>query len=292
MKIGVIGLRGAWSTEALSKQLSKKRVGGDIVEMNEISADLNAGVFSANGLDLLGFDAFIIKKMGKNYSPRLLDELDLLSFIEKKGVSLFSSPSRLRNMISRLSCTLRLQEANIPMPPTLITECPDAAFEWIKSQKEVVYKPLYSTKARGMKILNKENTSLEELNELFNSDNGMIYLQKIANLNGQDHGLVFLKGEYLGGYTRKGDGSSWNTTTRSGGKYEAYEPPKEIIELAQQAQTPFGLDFCSVDVAITEHGPIVFEVSAFGGYRGLYESSGIDASEHLSEFIIQKLNDS
>ena len=59
---------------------------------------------------------------------------------------------------------------------------------------------------------------------------------------------------------------------------------------SQRAQAPFGLDFTCVDVADTkEMGPIVFEVSAFGGYKGLYESSGLDASDLLTSYAISRL---
>jgi ribosomal protein S6--L-glutamate ligase len=233
------------------------------------------------------FDALIIKKMGKCYSPALLDELDMLSLLERKGVKMFSSPAKLRDMISRLGCTLRLREHQIPMPKTLITEDINLAVSWIESHGPSVFKPLYSTKARGMKILEPHPELESQLKVSAQEQQGIIYLQQIKELKGRDHGLVFLNGQYLGAYSRVGDGSSWNTTTISGGKYEKYEPSPEIVDLAQRAQDIFGLDFTSVDVAITDEGPIIFEVSAFGGYRGLHETHGINASELLVQHVMK-----
>jgi len=85
------------------------------------------------------------------------------------------------------------------------------------------------------------------------------------------------------------DQRAWNTTTASGGKYRSYEPAPEIIELARRAQANFNLDFTCVDVAITDDGPYVFEVSVFGGFRGIQETSGIDAAARYVDYVMEKL---
>ena len=50
------------------------------------------------------------------------------------------------------------------------------------------------------------------------------------------------------------------------------------------------MDFTTVDVAETPDGPIVFEVSAFGGFRGALEGAGIDAAGSYTDYVIAKLN--
>ncbi|MGB5427491.1 MAG: ATP-grasp family protein, partial [Gammaproteobacteria bacterium] len=63
-----------------------------------------------------------------------------------------------------------------------------------------------------------------------------------------------------------------------------------IIELAQRAQALFGMDFTTVDVAETNNGPIVFEVSAFGGFRGALEGIGIDAAAMYADHVLRQLS--
>lgn len=292
MNIGVIGIRGAWSTESLSEQLQGKSAGGTVIELGEIGYDLDATRFFHKDHDLTTFDGFILKKMGPSYSPHLLDELELLQLLERRGFAFFSRPSKIRDMISRLSCTVHLRENGIPMPPTFVTENIEDAMDWAESHLPVVLKPLYSTKARGMVMLDDPGRIRERLLAFQQSGERIFYLQQKMDLSGIDHGLVFLGGEFVGAYSRVGDGSSWHTTTREGGRYRKYDPPAEYVELAQRAQAPFGLDFTCVDVAETrEVGPIVFEVSAFGGYRGLNESAGINASDMLTDYAIAHLSE-
>jgi ribosomal protein S6--L-glutamate ligase len=117
-----------------------------------------------------------------------------------------------------------------------------------------------------------------------------MYIQKKLDLGGQDLGVAFMGGEYLTTYARCGDGSSWNTTTHSGGKYRAYSPSEETIALARKAQDLFGLDFTCVDVAETAEGPMVFEVSAFGGFRGIQTAGGMDAAALYVDYVLERIS--
>jgi len=290
LNIGVIGIRGAWSTESLSAQLVRKGVGGAVLELNEICYDLNNYKFYHNHHQLDAFDGFILKKLGANYSPALLDELEMLELLERRGYTFFSSPQKVRRMISRLSCTVHLRDNDIPMPPTFITESLEDAVDWVEDNGTAVLKPLYSTKARGMSLLTNRDEARVAIEQMFAKGERIIYLQQKYDLSGSDYGLIFLGGQYIGAYARVGDGSTWHTSTYQGAKYAPYTPPQSFIDLAEKAQRPFGLDFTCVDVADTvEVGPVVFEVSAFGGYKGLYESTGLDASDMLTDYAIKKL---
>jgi ribosomal protein S6--L-glutamate ligase len=45
----------------------------------------------------------------------------------------------------------------------------------------------------------------------------------------------------------------------------------------------------AVDVVETADGPMVFEVSAFGGFRGLKESRGFDVAQRYVDYVIHEL---
>jgi len=55
------------------------------------------------------------------------------------------------------------------------------------------------------------------------------------------------------------------------------------------SSTAFDLTFTTVDVALTADGPIVFEVSAFGGYRGVKEGCGLDAAALVTDHVIAEV---
>ena len=292
MNIGIIGIKDAWSTEALSRHLKQKSAGGTVLELNELGFDLTTNSPYHLTHDLNEFDGFILKKLNKPYSSQLLDKLELLCFMENQGTRFFSSPTNIKKMISRLGCTYHLHANNIPMPPTFITADIDQAVEWAALESPVILKPLYSTKAQGMALLNTRDQAQEEITNLVRRGESTIYLQKKYDLEGSDYAVAFLGGKYIGAYSRVSDGSTWHTTTDDGGKYEAYVPSTEIIHLAERAQTPFNLDFCCVDIANTQEvGPIVFEVSAFGGYKGLQEAADIDVADLVTDYAISHITE-
>ena len=177
------------------------------------------------------------------------------------------------------------------MPETRITEDINFAVKAVADFGSAVFKPLYSTKARGMCVINHSDDEQEIRNRIvsFQAENPVMYIQRRVDLPGRDLGMVFLAGDYLGCYARVPQDDAWNTTIESGGRYAAHQPTTQEIELAHKAQALFGMDFTTVDVAETQDGPIVFEVSAFGGFRGAREGIRIDVAELYVDYVIRNL---
>ncbi|MBD3170281.1 MAG: GAK system ATP-grasp enzyme [candidate division Zixibacteria bacterium] len=287
-KIAVVGKKNGWSSEKLAETVLEMTGHGLLIEMDKVSLDLKTGKAWYRDTDLTTLDALMIKKIGGRYSPKHLDRLEILRYLHERGLPVFSSPNSIMRVLDRLSCTVSLRLADIPMPPTTITEDIDEALDAVERYGEAVFKPLYTSKARGMKVIERGNEARRNIIN-FKLDNPLMYIQQKIDLNGRDLGVVFLGGEYLTTYARKKESNSWTTSTYYGGKYETYEPKQSTIDIAQKANDLFKLDFTSVDVVETDNGPVVFEVSAFGGFRGIQESSGMDAARLYVEYVLKRL---
>lgn len=290
-RIAVIGNRGGWSSELLADYVESVTGSRLLIEMENVRLDLHHGKVWCNEMDMTRLDAVIIKKIGPYYSPNLLDRLEMLRFLEITGVRIFSRPLHILRVLDRLSCTVTLRMAGIPMPPTTITEDSQQAVAIVKAYREAVFKPLYSTKARGMQVIRNDKDAPFEV-EKFKQDNPVMYIQQKLDIRGRDLGIVFLGGEYITTYSRCNETASWNTTTVNGGKYVAYDPAPETIEIARKAQSLFDLDFTSVDVVETADGPLVFEVSAFGGFKGLEIARRIDGAKLYTDYVLNRLSSS
>ncbi len=286
-RIAVIGNPGSWSTEKLADALEARTGFRCVVDMAEVRLDLANEQLLYNGQDLAAFDALAIKKIGPSYSPDMEDRLMMLHLLAVRGKRIFSTPAAIQAALNRLSCTIRLRAGRIPMPRTVITESLEQAEQTVEDYGRAVFKPLYTSKARGMVVIEAGTHCREKIGQFRDQGNQVLYIQEMLELPGKDLGVVFLGGEYLGTYARQSTGF-WNTSTSNGGRYRPYDPSREVIELARQAQELFGLDFTCVDVAETVCGPLVFEVSAFGGFRGLLEACDVDASAHFADFVLQR----
>ncbi len=288
LKIAVIGNPGSWSTERLADALEENTGFRCVVEMSASSMDFDNRSLLLGDVDLASLDGLVIKKIGPEYSSDMFNRLEVLRFFCKIGIPVYSRPERIMAALNRLSCTVTLQKGDIAMPSTFITEDIDQAVKVVARFGKAVFKPLYSSKARGMVVVEDDKHCRLNIENFQAAGNTTMYIQKMIDIPGKDLGVVFLGGEYIGTYARR-QGFSWNTCTSSGGRYEEYEPGPETIELAHKAQSLFGLEFTCVDVVETETGPMVFEVSAFGGFRGLMEACDIDAAKLYAEHVIRKL---
>lgn len=290
-RLAIVGIPGRWSSEHLVQVIEERTGFAHLIEMARLRLDLEGGTLWDDTEDLSLFDGILVKKVSSSYSPDILNRLELLCFLEQRGVPFFSRPSRILQLINRLSCTTRLRLAQIPMPATVLTEDVEAAAAAVERFGRAVLKPLYSTKARGMRVLEPGPTLLEEVRQFQRQENKMIYVQQWVSHPGRDLGVVFLGGSYVATYAREGNEESWNTTIRAGGCYAPFEPSREIIELAWEAQRPFDLDFTCVDVVETPEGPLVYEVSAFGGFRGLHEAHNLDAAALYTDYVLDRLKE-
>lgn len=283
---------GGWSSERLADKFAERTGERLLIDCGELSTDLSLGTVRYRDVDLSQLDALVIKKVGSTYSPDMLDRLEVLKYLADGGLPVYSQPGRIMRLLDRLSCTLTLARGGIPMPRTFATENVQDAKRIIELWGPVVFKPLFSTKARGMTVLDPSMPDLLDRLVQLQSNHPQLYLQEKLELPDRDLSLVFIGGRYVGTYARVKGKGAWNTTTQAGGHYEAHESSPELIRLAQKAQGLFGLDLTSVDIAEVKGGPLVFEVSAFGGYRGLYESQGLDAGDIYSDFVLEQLRGS
>lgn len=283
---------GGWSSERLADKFAERTGERLLIDCGELSTDLFLGTVKYRDVDLSQLDALVIKKVGSTYSPDMLDRLEVLKYLADGGLPVYSQPGRIMRLLDRLSCTLTLARGGIPMPRTFATENVQEAKRIIELWGPVVFKPLFSTKARGMTVLDPSMPDLLDRLIQLQSIHPQLYLQEKLDLPDRDLSLVFIGGRYVGTYARVRGEGAWNTTTQAGGHYEAHESSPELVRLAQKAQALFGLDLTSVDIAEVKGGPLVFEVSAFGGYRGLYESQGLDAGDIYSDFVLERLRGS
>ncbi len=290
-KIGVIGLAGKWSTETLADEVEALTGFRCIIDLGQVSVDLAAGSVNFAGHDLCQFDALIVKKIGAQYSPNSLDRLALLEWIAQQGVRVYSDPSSMGQLVNRLSCTLKLQSAGIPMPATVLCEELDQAVEAIRGFGEAVLKPFYSTKAVGMVKVAADDSDLMDKVNHFKRNNAIMYIQQRVYIPGRDLGIMFLGGNYIGTYARVAAQDSWNTTTQDGGHYAPHEPRQTTIAIATRAQALFKLAFTTVDVVETDddNETVVFEVSAFGGFKGAETALDMSIAKQYAAYVVEQL---
>jgi tetrahydromethanopterin:alpha-L-glutamate ligase len=289
LRVGVVGVPGAWSTERLAEALARAGAHSSVVDLGACALRLPGSAVYSGGR-ALALDAAVVKKIGdtaEGWSVR--ERIQILRHLEAGGVPVWSSPDRLEAALDRYRMTIELAAAGIPLPETVITEDVDEAVAAVERFESAVLKPLFTSKGRGMQRLGPALDVRRLLTTHARKHPGPFYLQRFVKHPGRDLGVAVLDGEYVGAYWRVAGREQWMTTILSGGRYEKADPPPEAIELALRAAARFGLLFTGVDLVETDGGFVAFEVSAFGGFRGLQEACGIDAAPLVADAVLRRL---
>jgi ribosomal protein S6--L-glutamate ligase len=291
-RIAVVGIPGAWSSERLKEAFLKEGAEAFLVPYDAIAASLPSLKVRLGSEDALSVDAVVVKKLGDSSDITLTERVAQLKAIQSMGTPVFSPPEAIEAAIDRMRMTLHLALAGVPMPRTLITERAEDVLNFLREVQEVVVKPLFTSKARGMiRVgLGKPEAEKGALEAWKQTHGPFFYAQEFIPAKGmRDIGVMFLGGEFLKAYARVAREGSWKTTTAEGGYYEPYDLPGSAFEIAKQAERVFGLSYAGVDLVEGPDGFLVYEVSAFGGFRGLHEAYGLDAARLFAGYVLRRL---
>ncbi|HEV2438644.1 MAG TPA: RimK family alpha-L-glutamate ligase [bacterium] len=292
LRVAVIGVPGAWSTERLRDALAARGADAMIVDPAACAVDLTEGTVTFEGVDLGTLDGVVVKKLGSTTDPLMPSRVQILHQLEHRGVRVFSRARAIADVNDRYRMTQRLGQSGIPIPRTVVAESIWAADLVIREWGRVVVKPLFTSKGRGMLLLHAGRPYRLALRRWQRAWRVPFYLQEFVPHAGRDIGAVVLNGHVLGAYYRIAGRGAWLTTTAAGGAYEACEVTPEMARLAVRAADVFGLEFTGVDLVETPGGYLVYEVSAFGGFAGLWRSQAIDAAQAYAEYVVHALTGS
>ena len=166
-------------------------------------------------------------------------------------------------------------------------ESSDALRAAIDAIGESVVKPVYTSKGRGMV---RAGSGQAASNLVVAQGEQRPYLvQRFVAAPGRDIGATVVGGRFLGAFYRVAQPGEWMTTTDRGGKYAPCELSDRGIAYAERAAAVFGLDYTVVDLVEQRDDFLIYEVSAFGGFRGLHEACGVDAAAAYARHIVRSV---
>jgi len=292
MKIGVVGVPGGWSTERLAAAVREAGAQSDVLDLRECSLQLPDRRLFHRGRAVEGLAGVAVKKIGDTAEGVIVQErINLLRLLESSGVPVFSRPDRIAMAVNRYQMTVELARAGLPVPETVITESVADAEQAVERFGAAVLKPLFTSKGRGMVLLDPSQDVRATLERFRLEGSGPYYLQRFVKHPGRDLGVAVLNGQVLGAYWRVAKDAQWMTTIHAGGRYERADPPRAVLDIALRAAEHFGLLFTGVDLIETgDNEFVVLEVSAFGGFRGLLTANGIDAAPLIAKALLDRLD--
>lgn len=284
MRIWVAGIHGGWSSERMTSTLRRLGVQSTLFCLSECGLQLQTGRILCNGEDIPALDAVVVRKLGDSTDSLTPYRVNLLHHLAHTGVRVFSTPRAIEQANNRYRMSLKLSQASVRMPETIVTESVDEAVRVIERWGTAVLKPLFTSKGKGMVLLDSDGPYRLALKHWQDRERFPFYLQRYVPAQ-SDIGVAVLGRRIWGAYQRIAAPGSWQTTTAAGGRYEPFSPTTEVADIALQAAAVFDLDYTVVDLVKHHDRYLVYEVSAFGGFSGLW-ACGIDAAFTLANYVL------
>lgn len=282
LRVGVAGVPGAWSTERMCAALEREGIQSFTFSLADCLHDLNASTVVLEGYDLSALDGIVVKKLGSQQDPALRLRLHVLRALERQGVRIFSRPSVIDAVMDRYHMTMRLVEGGIPIPPTVSCESEATMSAAVQRMGSALLKPVYTSKGRGFVRL---GDGAQEAASALPSGTCRTLVQQFVEAPGRDIGACIVGSQFAGAFFRVAGDGQWLTSTSAGGQYAPCDLPGEGRRLAESAADLFGLDFTVVDLVETKKGYLVYEVSAFGGFRGMWEAYQRDVTTEYARYV-------
>jgi RimK family alpha-L-glutamate ligase len=285
MRFAVVGSAGSWYVDDL-RRAAVGRHHIEVVGFADLAAriDANGASFSAAGVDLARFDAFLVRTMLPASLEQVIFRMDLLARLEAAGKPVINPPKAIEAAVDKYLASARLAAAGLPVPRTILCQGREeaiAAFEELGG--DVVLKPLFGGEGRGLARLQDVDLAARAFQTLAQLGS-VLYVQEFIAHEGYDL-RAFLVGERMLAM-RRSNRSDWRTNVSRGATTEQIELTEEQVSLARRAATAVGAPLAGVDLLPARDGRLyVLEVNAAPGWKALSATLATDVSRLVLDYL-------
>jgi tetrahydromethanopterin:alpha-L-glutamate ligase len=282
-----------WTSRAFIKSLEKRGAKPVPINLATLSASLSSSDFSIFDANLKGvdLDAVIVRDVGISFALEPISfKFDLLQQLEM-SVPVMNSSEALQNAANKFLSFRLFNQAQLPIPRTLVTAELDIALKAIDEWGSAVVKPIFGS--QGKEIVKLENTQPDVKSELeaLLKKRGVLYVQEFVPNPGRDIRVFVVGEEALGAMYRVSVGDSFVSNLSQGGTPVACTVTEEMREFAVRATQSVGADFAGVDLIEGEEGLFLLEINGTPSGKGINQACGIDVTERIVDLLFERLED-
>ena len=232
-----------------------------------------------------GFEADLVLNRSVSHSRSLY----ALRFFEHYGVPTVNRYEVVALCGDKVLSSLRLEEAGVPTPRTVVALTPEAA---LKALDEIGYpavlKPPIGSWGRLMaKVDDPEEAEqiIEHKSALGSPNHSIFYVQEYVAKPERDLRVLVVGDEIVAAMYRHS--KDWRTNAARGAVSEAMSPTPEMRELVLRAAAAVGGGVLAVDLMESPEGLVVHEVNPTPEFRALTAATGIDVAGKVVDYVAE-----
>lgn len=240
---------------------------------------------SARGSAIDDCAALVVRGIPIASLEQVIFRVDLLHRLENMGLRVINSASAIEKTVDKYYTSSLFEDAGLPTPRTIVTECFDeAAAAFVELGGDVILKPLFGSEGKGMMRL----TDADLAHRIFRAlelGRYVYYLQEYIPHDDWDIRAFVLGGRLLAASARRGNG--WKTNVAQGARSEALALDPALTALAVRAAALVGTDYAGVDIVCSRQGdPFVLEVNSIPGWHGLQTTVTFDIAGAIADHVL------
>ena len=303
MRLVVIGSPGSWHVGRIRAVALARGHDVAVVEWRQLGAFVapalagaeratslpepcRTDIFLPDAIDAA--DAVLVRGMPAGRLEEVILRMDLLGRLAERGTPVINSPRALETAIDKYLSLARLAAAGIRVPRTIVAQDPDGIRRaWETLGGDAVVKPLFGSCGRGIERIDSEALLLPLLAAAEAQEGAATYLQEFIPHAGWDVRILLVGEEAFS--IRRRSATDWRTNLARGGIGEPFEPPQAWVDLARRTSALLGVEVAGVDLVPDAGGdPLVLEVNAVPGWRGLASATGLDPTPAVVRWAERK----
>ncbi|MEM1339359.1 MAG: RimK family alpha-L-glutamate ligase [Bacteroidota bacterium] len=192
--------------------------------------------------------------------------------------------TRARNKVRTLQIMAR---KGIPIPETLFSINPDNIEDQIRllGGPPVIIKLQEGTHGLGVILAESRKSAKSIIDTFYKMDTSILLQRYVEEANGEDLRLIVVGHKVVAAMKRRSDLDEFRSNVHRGGETEHISPTQKEKLIALNASRYLGLGVAGVDLIRSGKGPLLLEVNASPGLKGIEAASGVNVAKHIIEFV-------
>ncbi len=287
MDIGLLSVSmGVYSTRRIAEEAEKRGHYIELIDHTKCSVKLGSGkpkIYLREEDVTNEFDA-IIPRIGSKvtkHGAAIVKEFEMNGvFCTAKSISI----TRARNKVRALQILAR---KGIPIPETLFSINPNNIESQIKilGGTPVIIKLQEGTHGSGVILAETKKSAKSIIDTLYKMDTSILIQKFIQESNGEDIRIFVVGNKIVASMKRISEAGEFRSNVHKGASTSVINPTPYERKIALKAVKYLDLGVAGVDLIRSSKGPLLIEVNASPGLKGIEKATGVNIAKEIIEYV-------
>lgn len=191
---------------------------------------------------------------------------------------------RARNKVRTLQI---MDRKGIPIPETLFSINPYNIEDQIRilGGPPVIIKIQEGTHGVGVILAETKKSAKSIIDTFYKMDTSILLQEYVEEANGEDIRIIVVGDRVIASMKRTSDLDEFRSNVHRGGITETIKITEKEKKIALDASRYLGLGVAGVDLMRSKKGPVLIEVNASPGLKGIEAATGINVAKNIIQYV-------